>query len=106
VDTCRRLIDVELPGDLIRGRLEFLDPLSQTAGDFRNALGSKDEQDGQENEYEFKRSQASHMSAGWNRSEVRVMCGQQRYDVAGGSYATSTRILRGFVRAIEWRSLF
>lgn len=106
MDTCRRLIDVELPGDLIRSRLEFLDPLPQTAGDFWNALGSKDEQDGQENEYEFKRSQASHMSAGWKRSEVRVMCGQQRYDVAGGSSATRTRILRGFVRAIERRSLF
>lgn len=43
-----RLIHVQLAGDLICSRLELLYSLAQPSSDFRDTLGAKDEQNGQE----------------------------------------------------------
>lgn len=85
-----RLVHIELARDLIRGRLEFLDTLTQPASNLRNSLGSENEQDGQEYEYEFKRSQASHVSAGWKRSEVQLVSVQTTIRLFGGSSSPSS----------------
>ena len=51
MDPVRGLIDVELPGNLIGGRFELPDTFSQTTRNLRDALGSKDQEDGQKYEY-------------------------------------------------------
>ncbi len=59
-----RLIHIQFPRDLICSRLEFLNALAEAASDLRNTFSSKNEQNGQEYEDEFERSQASHDSTG------------------------------------------
>lgn len=71
MDAIGRLVDIQLAGNLVRRGLEFLDALAQSTGYLGDTLGSENQEDGQEYEYKFKRSQASHVSAGWKRSIVQ-----------------------------------
>ena len=83
------LIHVQFARNLIRGRLELLDSFAQTTGNLWNTLGTKNQKDGQEYEYEFERSQASHNSAGWNRSIVRSVSEHTTIRLFSGSSASS-----------------